>query len=168
MILLESTIIYSVKRQNRYILFYGLLLFIGMLVLILLDTLNGHDPPIFSLKIYSSGYPGWAPTFFIYVFLSVTCFAIIPLFYTSFKIYNRFENKDLKRRWYCYLIGFLGLAIFVLYPILLLNLLPPIMEGTRLLAVLRLVVSIISLTVFLWGYLIYYGIGFKLKQEEIS
>jgi len=131
-----------------------------MLILIL--------PPFFGVQIYSSGYPGWEPIFFIYLFVTVTCFAIIPIFYTSFKIHNRFENKNLKKKWYYYIIGSLGLVIFILYPILILNLLTPIMEETHLLDTLRLIVTIISLTVFLWGYLMYYGIGFKLKQEEIQ
>lgn len=157
MIILESTIIFSVKRQNRYIIYYGVILFVGMLILILY--------PFEGVSIHSSGYIKWAPYFFIYIFTIVNCFAIIPIFYMSFKIYFKFETKELKRKWLYYLIGSLGLAIFNLYPIYFLNLLTFIMEENESFQnILRPLISILGISVVLWGSLMYYGIGAKIKK----
>ena len=157
MLLLESTVIFSVKRQNRYILYYGVILFIGMLILIIY--------PFEGVTIHSSGYMKWNPYFFIYLFSIVNCFAIIPIFYTSFKIYFKFETKELKRKWLYYLIGSLGLVIFNLYPVYILNLLTHIMaENESFLNILRPLISLLGISVVLWGSLMYYGIGAKLKK----
>ena len=157
MIILESTIVFSVKRQNRYILFYGIILFIGMLILIIY--------PFEGVTMHSSGYLKWNPYFFIYLFSIVNFLAIIPIFYTSFKIYSKFETKELKRKWFYYLIGSLGLVIFNLYPVDILNLLTYIMEENQgFLDILRSLISILGITVILWVSLMYYGIGSKLKK----
>lgn len=157
MIILESTIIFSVKRQNRYIIYYGLILFIGMLILIIY--------PFEGVSIHSSGYIKWIPYFFIYIFTIVNCFAIMPIFYTSFKIYFKFETKELKRKWLYYLIGSLGLVIFNLYPVYFLNLLTYVMEENESFQnILRPLISILGISVVLWGSLMYYGIGAKLKK----
>jgi len=157
MIILESTIVFSVKRQNRYILFYGIILFIGMLILIIY--------PFEGVTMHSSGYLKWNPYFFIYLFSTVNCLAIIPIFYTSFKIYSKFETKELKRKWFYYLIGSLGLVIFNLYPVDILNLLTYIMEENQgFLDILRSLISVLGISVILWVSLMYYGIGSKLKK----
>lgn len=161
LIILESTIIFSVKRQNRYIFLYGFLIFFGMLILILIP-----DPSnILGVIITESGRPGWRQIFFVYVISVITGFAIIPIIITSFKIYFSFETKVLKRKWFYYLTGSLGLIIFVFYPILILNLLTGIIiPENNFLITLRTIVSIIGISVIIWVLMMYYGIGFKLKK----
>ena len=124
MIILESTIVFSVKKQNRFIIVYGILLFFGMLVLIY---------PFNFVTIHVSGYIQWDPIFFSYLVLIITGFAMIPIFYTSFKIYSSFTTKELKKKWFYYLIGSLGLAIFNLYPVDILNLLTHLIENEEFL-----------------------------------
>jgi len=115
--------------------------------------------------MHSSGYLKWNPYFFIYLFSTVNCLAIIPIFYTSFKIYSKFETKELKRKWFYYLIGSLGLVIFNLYPVDILNLLTYIMEENQgFLDILRSLISVLGISVILWVSLMYYGIGSKLKK----
>ncbi|MHA2392548.1 MAG: hypothetical protein ACXAEX_11450, partial [Promethearchaeota archaeon] len=156
LIILESTIIYSVKRQNRYILLYGIILFFGLLILILipLDLLSFDD----TIPIVDR-YPKWHPIFLTYYVSVYTCCAIIPIFYTSFKIYYSFETKELKRKWRYYLYGSLGLVIFNLYPISISNLLNWAGFEEH-----RSIVSILGITVVLWVSMMYYGIGSKLKK----
>ncbi len=157
--ILESTIIFSVKRQNRYILFYGCLVFFGMLLLILLG-LRFDDPnaPFFGLRIIG-GRPKFGLIFFIYVVSIITGFAFIPIIRTSLKIYFSFETIALKKKWLYYFIGFLGSAI-ILYLIFTNNL----VENETF----RLVLSVYGISFILWVSLMYYGIGFKLKQQETT
>ncbi|MFX0145609.1 MAG: hypothetical protein ACFE9C_16205 [Candidatus Hodarchaeota archaeon] len=159
MIILESTLIYSIKRQNRYILLYGLLLFIGMLIQILIPS------PLVGIRLTPEGRPGWTLIFFIYVILITSGFSIIPVIISSFKIYHRFETNRLKKKWFYYLVGSLGLIIFNLYPIQILNLLTGILpEENGILDSFRLVMSVSGISVILWVLLMYYGIGSKLKE----
>ncbi|MFX1324741.1 MAG: hypothetical protein ACFE8N_07285 [Promethearchaeota archaeon] len=163
LIILESTIIYSVKRQNRFILYYGIILFAGLLILVLLPV----NPPLvfFDETLGWDRYPEWHPFFFAYQVSVITCLGLIPLFYTSFKIYHRFETKELKRKWRYYLYGSLGLVIFNYYPISLSNLLNFVLrDHPDFLTISRSIVSILGITVILWVSLMYYGIGSKLKK----
>ena len=145
MIILESTLIFSVKRQNRYILGYGIIAFLGMLIiLIFFEGVN-----------FDMGYPVWEPLFFWYVVLVSTCFAVFPFFYTALKIYFSFQTKALKKKWFYYIIGSLG-VFSIGYMAFINNLLAN--------QTFRLILSVYGISVIIWGYLIYYGIGFKLKQ----
>ena len=158
MIILESTIIYSVKRQNKYILFYGILLFAGMLILVILGEI--FDPPsvpFLGVQIINNA-PQWGPIFFAYVVSIMSVFTIIPINYTNFKIYFQFETRALKRKWFFYLFGFLGLTV-ILYLSVIFNLLDP-----NIYAEVRSLISLSLSTVIIWGYLMYYGIGIELKK----
>ncbi|MFX1280313.1 MAG: hypothetical protein ACFFA3_12930 [Promethearchaeota archaeon] len=158
MIILESSIIFSIKRQNRFIILYGILLFVGMLILIY--------PFGFVTIQDTSGYAQWRPEFFLFVVFMETGFAIIPIFYTSFKIYSSFTSMELKKKWFYYLMGSLGLAIFNLYPVDVLNLLTWIFrnKNEEILMISRSIITVIGVSVILWVSLMYYGIGSKLKQ----
>jgi len=160
LIILESTLIYSVKRQNRYIFFYGIMLFTGMLIFVLLGEIfdNPSGPPFLGVQI-NNGVPIWGLIFFSYVVSIMTIFTLIPINYTNFKIYSQFETKALKRKWFYYLIGFLGLTL-VFYLFCIYNLLDP-----HNYANIRSIISILSVSLIIWGYMMYYGIGIKLKSE---
>ncbi|MFW9941026.1 MAG: hypothetical protein ACFFFT_08290 [Candidatus Thorarchaeota archaeon] len=168
--ILQSTIVFSVKQQYRYILLYGLLLFFGMLILVLLGgifkDLRVLDKNYLGVEIDLDiesphfGNPKWSPIFYIYVISILSALSIIPIFRTSFKIYHSLETKVLKRKWFFYLLGSIGL-VSVLYmnftDLLISFLLPNMIEFT-------IIYSIYGISVILWGYLMYYGIGFKLKE----
>ena len=159
MIILESTLIYSVKRQNRYIFFYGILLFAGMLILVLLgEIFDAPNVPFLGVKIIG-GVPKWGPIFFVYIISITTIFTFIPINYTNFKIYSRFETKALKRKWFYYLLGFLGITV-IFYLLCLYNFLDP-----EIYANVRSIISILASSLIIWGYMMYYGIGIKLKIE---
>ncbi len=158
MIILESTLIYSVKRQNRYILLYGFLLFMGMLILVVFGEMyDNSTEPFLGVQIIK-GAPKWGLIFFIYVIVIMSSFTIIPIIYTNFKIYFRFETKTLKRKWFCHLVGFLGLSV-LFYLMCIYNLLDPEKDAS-----FRSIISIFSISAIVWGYLMYKGIGTKLKS----
>ena len=158
MIILESTLIYSVKRQNRYILFYGILLFAGMLILVLLgEIFDSPNVPFLGVQIINDA-PKWGPIFFVYVISIMTIFTLIPINYTNFKIFFQFETKTLKRKWFFYLFGFLGLTV-ILYLGVIFNLL-----DANIYVDVRLIITLSISSVIIWGYMMYYGIGIELKK----
>jgi uncharacterized membrane protein YgdD (TMEM256/DUF423 family) len=157
-IILESTLIYSVKRQNKYILFYGILLFAGMLILVLLgEIFDTPNVPFLGVQIINNT-PKWGPIFFVYIVSIMSIFTLIPINYTNFKIYSQFETKELKRKWFFYLFGFLGLTV-ILYLSTMFNLL-----DANIYADIRSIISLSISSVIIWGYMMYYGIGIKLKK----
>lgn len=160
MLIVESTIIYSIKRQNKYIILYGCFLFIGMLILLLIGLILGEpssNRPFFGVDPtpIEGNVPEWGLVFLLYTLGVMSGFSIIPIIRTSLKIYFSIESKVLKRKWLYYFIGSLGLII-IFYMMLIDNL----YLGDDF----RLITSILGVTVIFWGYLMYYGIGFKLKQ----
>ena len=163
-IILQSTLVFSIKQQYRYILLYGLLLFFGMLILVILGEISETLKVLLGVKIdLDTGSPEWSPIFYIYVILILSALSIIPIFRTSFKIYYSLETKVLKRKWFFYLLGSAGLAsvLYMNFTDLLISLLLPEMNE------FTIAYSLYGISVILWGYLMYYGIGFKLKQEEL-
>ena len=156
MIILESTLVFSVKRQNMYILLYGCILFLGMLILALIGIIfDEHENPLYGVVIDDNRYPKWGPIFFVYVICITSGFAIIPIISTNWKIYHSFETKALKKKWLFYLIGSLGI-FSIGYTISIANLL-----GDML---FRDIISIFVISIVIWGSLMYYGIGSKLKR----
>ncbi|MFX1258812.1 MAG: hypothetical protein ACFFAN_13205 [Promethearchaeota archaeon] len=152
-IILESTLIFSVKRQNRYIFLYGFLIFFGMLILILIpDPLN-----ILGVKITAEGRPEWGIVFFIYMVSIITGLTLIPIVRTSLKIYNNLKTNALKKKWVYYFIGSLGVFSWG-YLIFLTNFMGHFFD------ILRLISSIYGISIVIWVYFMYYGIGFKLKN----
>jgi hypothetical protein len=150
-IILESTIIFSVKRQNRYIFLYSFLIFFGMLILMLIP-----DPDmIIGVEIESDGRPKWSLGFFIYTISILTIFTVIPIIRTSLKIYSNLETKALRKKWFYYFIGSLGVFSWA-YLLFITNLIAN--------DILRIILSYYGISVILWVLLMYYGIGFKLKQ----
>ena len=159
MIILESTLIYSVKRQNRYIFLYGILLFSGMLTLVLLGNTFDTQEPFLGVKIDPvNNTPQWGPIFFAYVASIMSIFTLIPINYTNVKIYRQFETKALKRKWFFYLFGFSGLTV-VLYLGIIFNLLNP--SDYR---EIRMIITLLISSVIIWGYMMYYGVGIELKK----
>jgi len=162
LIIIESTIIYSVKRQNRYIIIYGIILFFAMLTLILLGIrFDEPNNPLFGIDLTPTigTIPQWGLIFLIFMISIISVFAIIPIIRTSFKIYGSFETKALKKKWYYYFIGSLGLIVMFYFMLI---------DNLYLGEVFRAITLILGVSVIVWGYLMYYGIGFKLKQSEIS
>ena len=144
LIIISSTVIFTVEKQNRIIYIYALLL-AGMVAFV----------PFGFIDINDDGFPVWNPIFFIYVFSVFTCIAVIPVLYTSKTIYKSFQNKMLRKKWQLFIIGLIGLLI-LFYGIMVANLLN--------FEIVRLFNSIYSFTIIVWNLMIYYGIGRQIKE----
>jgi hypothetical protein len=122
-----------------------LLIIVGILLLGLLFIPNGIQ-----INQSTNWKPSWSWSFFIYSIILCSTVLIIPTSYYSVRIYSKFENQHLKKKWKYYLIGVLG--YFFLY------------YGTSFSNTLnndsfRLIWSIISLPTLISLFLIYYGVG---------
>jgi hypothetical protein len=100
-------------------------------------------------------YPRFGPLFLVFIIGFTAIFVVIPIINTSLKIYRSFETKALKKKWLFYFVGSLG-AFSITYLIWVSNY---VFKPN-----FRLIVGICAISMILWGYLMYYGIGFKLKQ----
>ena len=147
LVILESTIVFSIKKQNRTIVLYGLILLIGMLPFYVLE--EGWGVWIDNNK------PRFSPLFLIFIIGFTASFVVIPIISTSLKIYKSFETKALKKKWFFYFIGSLG-AFSITYLIWISNY---VFTNN-----FRLIVGLCAISMILWPFLMYYGIGFKLKQ----
>ncbi|MHA2282492.1 MAG: hypothetical protein ACXAC5_16740 [Promethearchaeota archaeon] len=128
---------------------FTLLILGGILLLGLLFIPNGIQ-----INGSTNWKPVWSWTFFIYSIIVCSTMLIIPASYYSLKIYSKFENQHLKKKWKYFLIGLL--AFFFLY------------YGTSFSNALnidyfRLIWSLVSLPTLIALYLIHYGVGRQLE-----
>ncbi|MFX0022948.1 MAG: hypothetical protein ACFE9S_11540 [Candidatus Hermodarchaeota archaeon] len=122
---------------------------LGLLILWLIFIPNG-----ITINASTNWKPKWDWIFFLYSILICSCLIIVPTIYYSIKIYKKFENDYLRKKWIYFLIGIS--AYFFLY------------YGTSLSNTLnddtfRLIWSLISLPTLISLYLIYYGVGRQLE-----
>lgn len=146
LIILKSEVIFTKKDQIKIALPYAIFLFLMIL----------FYP--FDAGVTINKSTGWAPVWhlplFVYFVAVITIFSVIPILYTALKIYSKFEDYKLRKRWIYFIIGTVGLITY-LYGVYVNNL---INQPTA-----RFVFSLFGLTVFVWMYLIYYGIGRQIE-----
>jgi len=155
--LLESTIVFSIKRQNIAIALYGITLLVGMTVLVVMGINFDKMNPLFGVKLNEEGGPWWGIVFFIYVFCFSMTFVVIPIIRTSMKIYRSFETEYLKRKWLYYFMGCLG-TFSIFYMIGIGNVVNQ--------SAFQLGVGFYTISIILWVTLMYYGLGYKLQESK--
>ena len=106
------------------------------------------------------GPPNWSPVWsipiFLYVVVILTCFATIPALYFSIKIYQKFEDEILKKRWRFFIFGFIAFMTFM-YLIFISN--------TLANATFRLILAGIGIVLtIIGGFLMYYGVGRQIAK----
>ncbi|MHA2008635.1 MAG: hypothetical protein ACXABO_19965 [Promethearchaeota archaeon] len=124
------------------------LILVGLILLGLLAIPNGIQ-----INQSTNWKPNWSWGFFIYSVTTFSSILVIPTSYYSLRIYSKFENQYLKKRWKYFLIGLIG-YFFLFY-------------GTTISNTLnndsfRLIWSILSLPTLISLFLIYYGVGREL------
>ncbi len=97
--------------------------------------------------------PQWSWHLLITLYLFFTFAIIIPFFYLSISLFKTFQSEILKRKLLYYILGFCGFT-FCFYGLILYN--------TWNNPIFRTVWSIISISVILFSFLIYYGIARQL------
>ena len=149
LILLKSEKIISTSKQLAILIAYGIVVFcMGIFLLI----------PGFGVTINAGTdwTPVWSIPFFVYVVLVLTCCATIPALYFSIKIYQKFEDEELKKRWRFFIYGFIALMTFM-YAIFVSN--------TLANADFRLIIGVIGIILALLGaFLMYFGVGKQIEK----
>jgi len=130
------------KTQFLILAVYGILI-LGHLLII-----NG-----ITIDVTTNWKPDWSWIFFVYSII-ISSIAILTTGYYSIKIYRKFEDGYLKKKWKYFLIGIF--AYFFLY------------YGTAFSNTLhndlfRFIWSLISLPTLISVFLIYYGVGRQLE-----
>ena len=144
LIIYKSGKIFSEFKQDFILLSYGILLFC-MVFIPGGVTINESTNWMPVLNIY----------LVIYLLILTFLYAFVPALYFSLKITKTFKDKELKKKWNYFIIGFIGIYAFAL-TIIFAN---AITNGVviLILRILGVILVIIS------PYLIYYGVGKELK-----
>ncbi len=105
------------------------------------------------------GPPNWTPhwmfPFFLFFVSIVTICVVVPSFYISYKIFKKFEDVQLKRKWKSFIIG-LGAFYICGYSVFISNFLDE--------PIFRAVIGITDLILIISGaYLMYIGVGRQLE-----
>ncbi len=146
LILLRSEKVITVKVQNLIILVYGILLF-SMIIFLPLGGMTINETTNYRAV--------WSLPYYLYVIIVISIGGVIPTLITSVIIYIQFTDVDLKKRWKYFIIGTSGLYIYM-YGAFTTNLLN--------IELLRLIWSVVSLSIVIFIYLMYYGVGRQLER----
>ena len=144
-ILLESETIYTKSKRMQYMISYSLIYLLGMFLVTFLT--NG-------VVFDASGYPHWNIYFYIFMIVVVYGFSIIPTIITAIKILAKFSKGELRGKYIRLFIGIIG---FSPLPILVFTV------NFLNIAVFRAIVSLLFLTILIWAYMFYSGLGRQLK-----
>ncbi|MHA2288796.1 MAG: hypothetical protein ACXABG_08410 [Promethearchaeota archaeon] len=149
LILLKSEKIISTGKQLAILIGYG----VAVLCMGIFLLFPGYGVTI---NLGTNWTPVWSLPFFLYVIVVLTCFATIPAFYFSIKIYQKFEDASLKKKWRFFIYGYIALMTFM-YAIFISNTLNN--------ATFRLIAGVVGLILaLLGGFLMYYGVGRQIEK----
>ncbi|MHA2038899.1 MAG: hypothetical protein ACXACX_20160 [Candidatus Hodarchaeales archaeon] len=149
LMLLKSEKIIDTTKQLLILIGYG----IAMFCMIFFVITPGWGV---TLDASTNWSPVWALPFFLYLICVESIFAVGPVLYLSFKVYNKFEDEQLKKKWKHFIYGFCALIVF-LYAIFISNYLNISMVRT-------VAVGIGIICAIVGGYLMYDGVGRQLEK----
>ena len=147
LMVLKPEKIINPNKQKVILIGYGVVLF-GMIFFLLIED--------WGVKI---GPPDWTPhwmiPFFLYLVIIVSSCVVGPSFYIAYKIFKKFNDDQLKRKWKFFIFG-LGEFYACAYGIFISNVLN--------IPIFRTVIGIIDLILIIsGGYLMYVGVGRQLE-----
>jgi hypothetical protein len=156
LILLKSEKVITTTKQLLILIGFGIYMFC-MIFFVLVDAPNSLDTPSeWGVWLNADWAPVWSLPFFLYLILGETLFAIVPILYLSFQIYNKFEDEQLKKKWKLFIFGLIALVGFM-YGIFFSNYLN--------IEIVRTIVGIIAILLgIIGGYLMYNGVGRQLEK----
>ena len=137
---------FTKTKQNVYISIYGILLFLSIIF-----VPNGG----LIINEETNWKPVWSFQYYFYFISVLTLIAAIPFVYTSLKIYFDFKDLELKKKWLFFMIGAFGLYLYMYMAYTANYLNNPLF---------RLILSVFGLSVVLWVYLMYFGVGKQLEK----
>ncbi len=147
LILFYSETRIDTRKQVVIIVLYGAILFLKVLFLPF-GGLSANETTNWRIL--------WSFPYYLYVTLVITIGSVIPTFYLSFRIYFEMKEPELKKKWIFFIIGALGIIIYM-YGVFTVDLFNDML--------IRFIWTLISLTIVLWVYLMYYGVGRQLTSQ---
>jgi len=153
LILLKSEKVINTTKQLAILILYGIALF-SMIFFVFIEDM-GVEMALGATGEAPDWSPHWMLPFFLYVVI-VESFAVVVSLYLSLKIYKKFEDEQLRKKWKLFIIGFCCLIIFM-YGIFISNLLNN-STFRLIMGATGLILAIAS------GYLIYTGVGRQLEK----
>jgi hypothetical protein len=139
-VLLKSNVLFGVKKQLFIVIGYGILL-CGIIFI----------PGGVTISQNTDWKPVWSITYFIYAVVVTSVFGTIPSLYFGLKIYKKFENYELRKRWILFIGGVIAIYIFTYGTFL---------SNTLNSDLFRSIWSVVALTLTISGpILLYYGVG---------
>lgn len=149
LMLLKSEKVINTTKQLLILIGYGILMF--CMIFFVLTPGWGV-----SLNATTGWSPVWELPFFLYLILIESIFAVGPVFYLSSRVYNKFEDEQLKNKWKNFIIGFIAMMIF-LYTIFISNFLN--------ISIVRTIAGVLGIICAIaGGYLMYNGVGRQLEK----
>jgi len=139
-LLLKSNVLFGIKKQLFIVIGYGILL-CGIIFI----------PEGVSISQNTDWKPVWSIVYFIYAVVVTSVFGTIPSLYFGLKIYKKFENYELRKRWILFIGGVIAIYIFTYGTFL---------SNTLNSELFRSIWSVVALTLTITGpILLYYGVG---------
>ncbi|TFF96554.1 MAG: hypothetical protein EU547_06305 [Promethearchaeota archaeon] len=135
------------KWQITIIIIYGAILFLQILFLPFGGIIANESTNWKAL---------WSFPYYLYVITVISVGSIAPTIIISIQIYLEMHEPELKQRWVYFIIGALG-VVFYMYGVFTVDLFND--------TLIRFIWSLISLTIVLWIYLMYYGVGRQLSSK---
>jgi len=151
LILLKSEKVITTFKQLAILIGFGVFMFCMILFILIPDMGVIIDD--------TTGWsPEWSLPFFLYLLIGETLFATVPILYFSFKVYNKFEDMQLKKKWRSFIFGFCALISFM-YAIFISNFLAFYDINVRL------IMMAIGIILGVAGaYLMFNGVGRQLEK----
>jgi hypothetical protein len=140
----------KIHRNTQYLL-------IGIWSLILMGLLIIGVAGGVTIDESTGWKPSWDLSFFIYIIIVGMIFMVIPTIFFSLRIYRRFKDNELKRRWRLFLIG-IFFYYFIWFGISVVNYLSN--------DFFRSIWAIILLLCFSSIYILYYGVAKQLTEKK--
>jgi len=105
----------------------------------------------------STGWkPVWSWAMFIYFVSVLVILGMVPSFYYSSKIYQQFDDEQLKRKWKFFILGMCGIYIFAIGTLL---------SNTLNIQAFRTIWSLFAMILVISSpLLIYYGVGRQIEK----
>jgi len=151
LILLKSEKVITSSKQ--LLIFIGIGIFMASMIFFVITPDWGV-----SLNEDTDWSPEWHLPFFLYLIIGESLFLLLPIFYLSFKIYNKFEDEQLKQKWKYFIFGFCALIIFM-YGIFISNFLASYDINVRTgMGAIGIIAGLAG------AYLMYNGVGRQLEK----
>ncbi|MFX0073555.1 MAG: hypothetical protein ACFFAO_20960 [Candidatus Hermodarchaeota archaeon] len=145
LIVYKSEKIIDSQKQLTIIIIFGVLLLLSVFI-----------PDSIIIRKENNYVPQWSIFYVLYYVIITMAIAIIPAIFYAIKIYQKMESPEIKKKWTFYVIGVLMFYTWWLG----ISFINVINDPT-----IRLIWNIISLSLFLCAYFMYYGVGRQIREK---